>query len=135
MDVIALIGRIVFTAIFIGAGIGHLTATEAMSGYAASKKLPQPKLMVRLSGALILVASVMLVLGVWPDLAALGLVLFLLLTAFLFHDFWTQTDPAAKQNEQLQFLKDLSLAGAALLIFAVYAADPHPGLNLVGPLF
>ncbi|MEW2357985.1 DoxX family protein [Spirillospora sp. NPDC029432] len=135
MDVIALIGRIVFTAIFIGAGIGHLTATEAMSGYAASKKLPQPKLMVQLSGALILVASVMIILGVWPDLAALGLVLFLLLTAFVFHDFWAQTDPATRQNEQLQFLKDLSLAGAALLIFAVYAAGTHPGLNLVGPLF
>jgi uncharacterized membrane protein YphA (DoxX/SURF4 family) len=135
MDVIALIARIVFTAIFIGAGIGHLTATQAMSGYAASKKLPQPTLMVQLSGVYILVASALLILGVWPDLAALALVPFLLITAFVFHDFWTQTDPQAKQTEQQQFLKDLSLAGGALALFALYAADPHPGLNLVGPLF
>lgn len=135
MDVIALIARILFTAIFIGAGIGHLTATQAMSGYAASKKLPRPTLMVQVSGVYVLLASAMLILGIWPDLAALALVPFLLVTAFVFHDFWSQTDAEAKQNEQLQFLKDLSLAGGALALFVLYASDPHPGLSLVGPLF
>ncbi len=135
MDVIALIARLVFTAIFIGSGIGHLTATQAMSGYAASKRLPQPTLMVRISGVYVLLASLLLVLGIWPDLAALALVPFLLITAFVFHDFWKAADAQAKQNEQIQFLKDLSLAGGALALFVLYAADPHPGLNLVGPLF
>jgi uncharacterized membrane protein YphA (DoxX/SURF4 family) len=135
MDVIALIARIVFASIFIGAGIGHLTAAQAMSGYAASKKLPQPTLMVRISGVYILVASALLILGIWPDLAALALVPFLLVTAFVFHDFWTQSDAQLKQTEQQQFSKDLSLAGGALALFVLYAADPHPGLNLVGPLF
>ncbi|MBA9006588.1 DoxX family protein [Thermomonospora cellulosilytica] len=135
MDVIALIGRIVFTAIFIGSAVGHLTATDAMAGYAQAKKLPQPRLAVRASGIYILVASAMLILGIWPDLAALALVPFLLMTAFIFHDFWTVRDPGTRRQEQLQFLKDVSLVGGALAIFAMYAGDPHPGLNLVGPLF
>lgn len=135
MDVVALIARIVFTAIFVGAGTGHLTATAAMAGYAESKKVPQATLMVRLSGAYILVASAMLILGIWPDLAALALVPFLLITAFVFHGFWTETDPMARQNEQIQFLKDLSLAGGALALFVLYAGDDHPGLTLLGPLF
>ncbi|MFB4307805.1 DoxX family protein [Actinomadura sp. GTD37] len=135
MDVVALIARIAFTAIFIGAGIGHLTATEAMAGYAAAKKLPMAKLAVQVSGAYILLASALLVLGVWPDLAAIALVPFLLVTAFVFHDFWTQESPEARQMEQQQFLKDISLAGGALALFALYASDHHPGLNLVGPLF
>ncbi|TDE35159.1 DoxX family protein [Actinomadura sp. 6K520] len=135
MDVVALIARIVFTAIFIGAGIGHLTATGAMAGYAAAKKLPQPKLAVQVSGGYILVASAMLILGIWPDLAALALVPFLLITAFVFHDFWKQESPETRQQEQLQFLKDLSLAGGALALFVLYASESHPGLNLVGPLF
>ncbi|TNY36285.1 DoxX family protein [Thermomonospora catenispora] len=135
MDVIALIGRILFTAIFLGSAVGHLTATDAMARYAQAKKLPQPRLAVQVSGVYILVASVMLILGIWPDLAALALVPFLLMTAFIFHDFWTATDPGARQQEQTQFLKDVSLAGGALALFAMYAADPHPGLNLVGPLF
>ncbi|MFC6882995.1 MULTISPECIES: DoxX family protein [Actinomadura] len=135
MDVVALIARIVFTAIFLGAAVGHLTATEAMAGYAAGKKLPQPALAVRASGVYCAVASVLLILGVWPDLAALALVPFLLVTAFVFHDFWRQGGPEARQQEQLQFLKDLSLAGGALALFVLYGSDGHPGLNLVGPLF
>lgn len=135
MDVVALIARIAFTAIFVGAGIGHLTATDAMAGYAAAKKLPMAKLAVQVSGAYILLASALLILGIWPDLAAIALVPFLLVTAFVFHDFWKQESPEARQMEQQQFLKDISLAGGALALFVLYAADHHPGLNLVGPLF
>ncbi len=135
MDVVALIARIAFTAIFLGAAVGHLTATDAMAGYAAAKKLPMAKLAVQVSGAYILLASVLLVLGIWPDLAAIALVPFLLITAFVFHDFWKQESPEARQLEQQQFLKDLSLAGGALALFALYASDNHPGLNLVGPFF
>ncbi|TDD90679.1 DoxX family protein [Actinomadura darangshiensis] len=135
MDVVALIARIVFTAIFLGAAVGHLTAADAMAGYAAAKKLPQPKLAVQVSGAYILVASALLVLGIWPDLAAIAFVPFLLITAFVFHDFWKQESPEMRQQEQQQFLKDLSLAGGALALFVLYASDSHPGLNLVGPLF
>ncbi|SEF49092.1 Uncharacterized membrane protein YphA, DoxX/SURF4 family [Thermomonospora echinospora] len=135
MDVIALIGRILFAAIFVGSAIGHLTATDAMAGYAASKRLPQPHLAVRVSGVYLLVAAVMLVLGIWPDLAALALVPFLLITAFVFHDFWSVPDPATRRQEQVQFLKDVSLAGGALALFVLYASAHHPGANLVGPLF
>lgn len=135
MDVIALIGRTLFTVVFLGAAMGHLTSADAMAGYAASKKLPQPKLAVQVSGVYVGVASVLLILGIWPDLAALAFVPFLVLTAVLFHDFWKQDDPETRQMEQIQFSKDLSLAGGALGFFALYASDTHPGLNLVGPLF
>jgi len=135
MDVVALIARIAFTLIFLGAGAGHLTATTAMAGYAASKKVPQPKLAVQVSGVYILVASAMLILGIWPDLAALALVPFLLITAFVFHDFWNQESPETRQQEQMHFLKDLSLAGGALALFVLYASEGHPGLNIVAPLF
>ena len=135
MDVVALIARIAFATIFIGAGIGHLTATDAMAGYAAAKKIPMARLAVQVSGAYILVASALLVLGIWPDLGAVALVPFLLITAFVLHDFWTQESAEARQMEQQQFLKDLALAGGALGFFVLYASDAHPGLNLVGPLF
>lgn len=135
MDVVALIGRILFTVVFIGGGIGHLTATEAMAGYSAAKKLPQPRLAVLVSGGYLLVASAMLILGIWPDLAALAFVPFLLITAFVFHAFWQESDPHMRQMEQIQFTKDISLAGGALGLFALYAGDAHPDLLLVGPLF
>jgi hypothetical protein len=43
----------------------------------------------------------------------------LVLAAVIFHNFWTETDATAKQNEMTAFMKDLALAGAALIIFAL----------------
>lgn len=107
-----------------------------MAGYAASKGVPAAPVMVLLTGAQILIGALMVALGIWPDLGALLLVVFLVPTAFIMHRFWTETDPAVKAMEQTQFLKDLALAGAALVMFAVFAyLGEDLGLVLVGPLF
>lgn len=135
MDVIALIARVLFAALFIWSGVGHLVAIESRAGYAAVKRLPRPRLAVQVSGIYILVAGALLLLGVWPDLAALALVPFLLVSALLFHGFWQEDDPQVRTQEQVQFCKDLALAGGALGFFVLYSARNHPGLNLVGPLF
>lgn len=136
MDVLVLIGRIFFALLFLGAGIGHITQRDMMTGYAASKGVPAAGLMVPLSGVVIILAGLMVAVGVWPDLGALLLVAFLVPTAVLMHAFWRETEPASKANEQTQFLKDLSLAGAALALFAFFAAEGDDlGLVVLGPLF
>ncbi|MFD1145769.1 DoxX family protein [Saccharothrix hoggarensis] len=136
MDVIALIGRILFVFLFFGSAFGHLTQTEAMAGYASSKGVPSAKAATFASGVLMVVAGLMLLLGVWADLGALLLVLFLVPTAFLMHNFWKETDPQAKQLEMIQFNKDLALAGGALMFFGLYAGPGSElGLTVTGPLF
>jgi uncharacterized membrane protein YphA (DoxX/SURF4 family) len=136
MDIIVLIGRILFAALFLGSAVGHLTQTRAMAGYAASKKVPFPAASVFGSGVLVAVGGLMVLLGVWADLGALLLVLFLLPTAILMHNFWTLPDPQARQMDQIQFNKDIALAGGALLAFALFAyAGDNLGLTITGPLF
>jgi uncharacterized membrane protein YphA (DoxX/SURF4 family) len=136
MDVVALIGRILFALIFLSSGTAHLTQTQAMAGYASSKGVPFPRVATLASGVLMLAGILMVVLGVWADLGALLLVVFLVPTAFLMHAFWRESDPQARQLEQVQFTKDLSLAGAALLIFALVAKlGDGLGLTITGPLF
>jgi putative oxidoreductase len=136
MDVIALIGRILFVFLFFGSAVGHLTQTTAMAGYAASKGVPSAKAATFGSGVLMIIAGLMLLLGVWADLGALLLVLFLLPTAFLMHNFWKETDPQAKQMEMIAFNKDVALAGGALMFFGLYAgAGSELGLTITGPLF
>ena len=135
MDVIALIARILFASLFLASGLGHLVTTEPLAGYAAVKKLPQPRLAVQASGVYLIIASLMLMFGIWPDLGALALVPFLLLSACLFHGFWQESDPQIRMQEQTQFLKDIALAGGALGFFVLYGSVTNPGLNLVGPLF
>nr|BAE45102.1 putative quinol oxidase subunit [Terrabacter sp. DBF63] len=116
--------------------MGHFSQREMMTGYAASKGVPAAGLMVPFSGAVSILGGLMVAVGVWPDLGALLLVAFLVPTAVLMHGFWRETDPASKANEQTQFLKDLSLAGAALALFAFFAsAGDELGLLVLGPVF
>jgi uncharacterized membrane protein YphA (DoxX/SURF4 family) len=125
-----LVGRILFSMIFIASGIGHLVQLEATAAYAQSKGLPAPKLAASLSGVMIVIGGALVLIG-WTRFIGAGLlVLFLLPTAFLMHPFWKETDQMAKQNEMAHFMKDVSLAGAALLI--AYYAGPWWPLSLGG---
>lgn len=133
MDVVFLIARILFVYLFLGSAIGHLTQTTAMAGYAASKGVPAAKAATFVSGLVILLGGLSVLLGVWGDLGAVLLVVFLVPTAFLMHAFWKETDPMAKQMEMVGFNKDIALAGAALAFYVVFYGDP--GLTLTGPLF
>ncbi|GGN91762.1 DoxX family protein [Nocardia rhizosphaerihabitans] len=135
MSVIVLIGRILFSALFIGAAIGHLSAAKATAQYAASRGVPSPTAAVYSSGVAMLVAGTSVLLGVWGDLGSLILVGFLVPTAFLMHAFWKETDAETKQHEMVHFNKDIALAGAALVFFAVFAATGDLGLTLTGPVF
>jgi putative oxidoreductase len=133
MDVVFLIGRLLFGALFLGASLAHLTKTSDMAGYAASRGVPMATPATLVTGVQILLGGLSVVLGIWGDLGALLLTAFLIPTAILMHGFWRETDPMAKQMEMTQFNKDLALAGASLAFFWVFRADP--GLTLTGPLF
>jgi uncharacterized membrane protein YphA (DoxX/SURF4 family) len=55
----------------------------------------------------------------------------LVLAAIIFHNFWKETDSTAKMNEQTAFNKDLALAGAALVLFALVAGGVVEGSDLL----
>ena len=135
MDIVLVIARVLFALIFISSGISHLTKLEAMTGYAQYKKVPAAKFSVLLSGLMILIGGLYIAFGVYADLGALLLALLLIPTAFLMHAFWKETDPTAKQNETISFFKDLSLAGAALIIFALVATGTDFGPSITGAFF
>jgi putative oxidoreductase len=122
LDAILIIGRILFGALFLLSGIGHFAKLEAMVGYAKYKKLPAAKFGVLISGLFFLIGGIYIILGLWVDLGALLLAITLILAAFIFHNFWKESDATAKMNEQIAFNKDLSLAGAALILFALIAS-------------
>jgi uncharacterized membrane protein YphA (DoxX/SURF4 family) len=124
---------VLFVALFFGSAVGHLTQTAAMAGYAASKGVPMAKPATAASGVVMVLGGLSVLLGVWGDLGALLLLVFLLPTALLMHAFWRETDPSAKQTEMIQFNKDMALAGAALAFFWAFSHDP--GLTVTGPLF
>lgn len=131
MDVILLIGRVLFAVLFLYSALGHLTQADTMAGYATARGLPFPKLGVIGSGVVMLAGGLAVLLGIYADLGALALAILMVVTAFAMHHFWS--DPAdAKQNEQIQFLKDIALAGGA---FALYVAVSQVTTYSLGGLF
>jgi uncharacterized membrane protein YphA (DoxX/SURF4 family) len=93
-----------------------------------------PKLSVQFSGVIMLLGGLSVILGVWTDIGAIALAVLLVLMAVKMHDYWN-ADEASKQVEMIGFLKNISMAGGALFIFAVSAADGAQfPLQIVGGL-
>ncbi|MER7046584.1 DoxX family protein [Streptomyces jumonjinensis] len=136
MDVLVLIGRILFVLLFLNSAIGHLTKTKDLAGYAASRGIPAPAAGTFASGLLMLAGVVSVALGIWADLGALLLAVFLFPTALLMHGFWKESEGQARQNEMIAFFKDIALGGAALMLIAFFSYVGHDlGLTITGPLF
>ncbi len=137
VSVVILIGRILFGLIFIGSGIaGHLMDTDSTVAYAKSRGVNEPRLMVQISGVLIAAGGLAVVLGIWTDLAALGLTLYALIAAFVMHRFWQDEDPMVQQIEMTMFMKNLSIAGGGLILCGFVAAVGESlGLTITGPVF
>ncbi|KQY56047.1 DoxX family protein [Aeromicrobium sp. Root495] len=126
MDEVFLISRILFAYLVIGSGIGHLTATGAMAGYAESKGLSNAKTMVQVSGVALLAGGISVLLGIWGDIGSLGLAILFLVIAVVMHAFWKESDAQARQAEMVSFNKNVSLAGGALALFVLLSNDFAP---------
>ena len=124
MDLVLLLGRVLFSHMFIMSGVNHFTHRAPMAGYAKSMGAPMPDLSVPLTGAMILVGGLMVLLGFYARVGALLIFLFLVPTAFIMHRFWGVPDAMMAQNQRAHFMKNLSLAGAALII-AYFGSGPY----------
>lgn len=123
MEWILLIGRIIFGGFFIFSGLNHFMNLGMMSGYAESKGTPAPQVAVAGSGVMLLAGGLSVVLGVLPVIGLILIILFLLPVSFVIHDFWAVPEEQ-KMNEQIHFMKNMALAGAALAL--LYGASSWP---------
>ncbi len=114
MKYIVLLGRVLYSAIFIMAGTGHFTAGTI--GYAAAKGVPLAPIAVPLSGAMAILGGLSILLGFKARYGAWLIVLFLVPVTLIIHNFWTVVEPMARQIQYLNFIKNVSMLGAALMI-------------------
>lgn len=142
MDVLVLIGRILFASLFLLSAVNHLTRTAMMAAYATSRGVPAavPATigtgLVILAGGLSVALGTWADLGTWVDLGTLLLAAFVFSTALLMHAFWKESDAQAQQAEMIHFLKDVALGGAGLMLLAFFSyVGDDLGLTITGPLF
>lgn len=119
MDVLFVIGRIIFGGFFIYNGANHFTQLDGIAQYAGYKGIPFPKASAIVSGVFMILGGLSILLGYQVAIAAWLLILFLVPAAFMVHNFWTETDPMARGNQQAHFLKNIALTGASLIISTV----------------
>ena len=130
--VVLLAGRILYPALFAFAARGHIrNHSRYVTG--SGRKLPLPVLAGWPAGAWLLVADLSILVGIWPDVGALMIALFLVPAGVVFHPFWTYSDPAARRTHESGFYRDVSLLGAAMALFVLFATAGHVPFALTGP--
>jgi putative oxidoreductase len=118
-SILFIIGRVLFGGFFILSGVNHFKMISPMAGYAQSKGIPLPKAAVGFTGLLLLIGGLSVLLGIYPTVGVVSLILFLVPTTFTMHAYWKIQDPQMKMGERVNFNKNLALLGAALLLLAI----------------
>jgi putative oxidoreductase len=106
------LGRLLYSLIFVLAGLGHFTHQEI--AYAAGQGVPLARFVVPVSGVMAIVGGLSILLGFHGKLGAWLLVLFLVPVTFAMHNFWAVKDPMMQQIQMAMFLKNFSMLGSAL---------------------
>jgi uncharacterized membrane protein YphA (DoxX/SURF4 family) len=104
----------------------RIPAAQKFAGSVAEPLgLPQdPELLVRVNGAVMAGAGVLLALGKMPRLAGAALTLSLVPATLFEHRFWEESDPEVKAAEKKHFFGNLGLLGGVLLATLDTAGNP-----------
>ncbi len=119
-----LAGRVLLALIFLMSAVGNKIPNFAqVSEYMASEAVPASSFMLAGAIVFLVLGSLSLMLGFKARMGAGLLLVFLALATYFFHDFWTFEDAAKQQAQMIQFMKNLSLMGAMLLVM-VHGGGP-----------
>jgi putative oxidoreductase len=135
--IVVLAGRVLF-AVFFGlvAARAHIRLSAMFEGGAKAAGFPVPALGGWPSGAWLGVAAVSVGLGIWPDVGALMVAVWVVIAAAYFHRYWALTDEQQKLMQQQLFWRNAIALSAALLIFGTFAAfGPELRFSITEPLF
>jgi putative oxidoreductase len=83
----------------------------------AKAGIPAPQFMLVGAIVFLIAGSLSVVLGFKARFGAGLLLVFLILATYFFHDFWTM-EGQEQQEQTIQFMKNLGLMGAMLLLIA-----------------
>ena len=120
-----LVGRILIGCYYLQGAYHHFTSVGPMSRYVAAHGVPAPEAAVIVAGLLLLVAGLSFLLGIFPRLGVGAIVLFLVPVTLIMHAFWADRDPMQRQNDLINFTKNIALLGSSLMFLAVPRPWPY----------
>jgi uncharacterized membrane protein YphA (DoxX/SURF4 family) len=133
--IILLIGRIAFVWMFLFSARGHIQNSRMLVNAAKARGAPLPELGGWPVGVWMLLGCLSLALGIFPDIGALMLAVWLPFPSIFIHSWWKFEDPAQRRSEKMSFNRNITLLGASLALFACFVALGHGlKLTITGPL-
>ncbi len=117
-SVFMLFGRICLATIFILSGIGKFLHPIETMAYMTAKGMTMPHFFLYAAALVEIIGGLSLLLGLKTRWGSLLLLLFLIPTTLIFHNFWA-VSPEAAQGEIINFLKNLAIFGGLLYTFSV----------------
>ncbi len=115
-DALFLIGRILLGGFFVYNGLNHFMRLRGISEYAKMKKVPSSMAAVAVTGLMLLGGGLSIILGLRIRTGVVLLTAFLIPVTLIIHDFWRVQDPQRRMAEKVNFLKNLALLGAILML-------------------
>lgn len=116
MEWLSFIGRVIFGLYFVYTGITHFVKYQGLKEYATFKKIPAAGFAVIVTGLVLIGGGLSILTGYLLQTGLILLAIFLIVAAFTVHNFWTVEDENAKAGELNQFLKNIAIAAASLLL-------------------
>ena len=121
MKYIVLVGRILFSTIFIMTIMGHFSQQDI--SFAAAAGVPLASIAVPVSGIIAFLGGLSIAFGYKAKWGAWLIVLFLVPITLMMHNFWSAPDKMTAQMQLAMFIKNLSILGGALMI-AYFGTGP-----------
>ena len=118
MNIPIFVGRIIVGIFYLYNGINHFIKFGAMTEYAKFKGIPLAEVAVVVSGLLLLAAAFTIILGIFPEIGVVSLVLFFLPVTFMMHNFWAAAQEL-QMAEIVNFSKNMALMGSALMFLGI----------------
>jgi putative oxidoreductase len=115
MNAFLSLGRYVFALPFAIFGLFHFMNAQAMADYVVPAYMPAKIIWVYLSGAGLIAAAVSILIGKYDKLGTTLLAIFLILLVLMVHMPVAMGGTEGAQGAMSMLLKDLGLAGAAML--------------------
>ncbi len=123
MNAFLSLGRWIYPLPFAVFGLMHFMSAQVMADYVVPSYMPVKIVWVFLSGAGLIAAAVSMYIGKYDKLATTLLAIFLLLLVLMVHLPGAMAGGEGAQNATSMLLKDLGLAGAAMLYATHVAKD------------
>jgi putative oxidoreductase len=120
---VALLGRILISAIFILGGANFFASFHSMEGLVRGAGIPLPAFSTACAAVLEFFGGLAILAGFRTRLAAWLLFLFLIPTTLLFHNFWA-VQGAQRIDQLVNFQKNLAIMGG-LLVLAAFGSGPY----------